>query len=338
MKMFDPLYKLVSTTQAKSSSPFNPSSLLPGLFTLTPLTSIAQRTAQSGTSPLDPLVLAPGLHLQLTANDLNKGEYPACAALTTGYVFRVENPATVYFLQRVGRTGYLTDLKVSAQSTTSRSLPTRDEALASLGYYASIGCSIFALQRVYALGDIWGLFFMSNLILTRLINFVILRRRSQPGWFGAPEPGVEGDLFILLSQDRWVRIRGQVDDLKALTSGTWLSEPTTLEGFFEAVAKLLIYANVAVAGHATDAGVWTIVSMLLVNGGLLAWDNLRIHRLSMYGRTMQTVGEPKRYFRRRDLAEQLIKESGRDDWAVAMGLIVKDNASKEKDHGVKVTM
>ncbi|KAI4236338.1 MAG: hypothetical protein L6R40_006177 [Gallowayella cf. fulva] len=104
MKVFEALYKLVPTPQAISSSPFNPLSLLPGLFTLTPLTTIAQRTAQRGTFPLDPLLLAPGLHLQPTANDLHRGEYPICAALTSGYVFRVENPATVYFLQRVGRT------------------------------------------------------------------------------------------------------------------------------------------------------------------------------------------------------------------------------------------
>ena len=330
--------QLVSTAQATSLSPFNPLSLLPGLFTLTPLTTIAQRTAQRGTSPLDPLVLAPGLHLQPTANDLHKGEYPACAALTSGYVFRVENPATVYFLQRIGRTGCLTDLKVSAQASPSRFFPSRDEALASLGYYAAVGCGVFAAQRVYALDDIWAFFFISNLILIRFISFVVLRRRSQPGWFGASEPGVQGDLFILLSQDRWVRIRGQADDLKALTSGTWLSEPTTLETFLDAVATLLVYGNVAVAGYATDAGVYTIVSMLLVNGALLALDSLRIRKLNMYGRTMEAVGEPKEYFRRRDLAEQLIKESGRDDWAVAMGLIVKDRALKGKNDGVRVTM
>ncbi|KAL8653159.1 MAG: hypothetical protein Q9210_002260 [Variospora velana] len=339
MKVFESLCKLVSTAQATSSSQFNPFSLLPGLFTLTPLTTVAQRTIQRGTSPLDPLVLAPGLHLQPTANDLHKDEYPACAALTSGNVFRVENPATVYFLQRVGRTGCLTDLKVSAQaSSPSRFLPTLDEALASLGYYAAAGCSVFAAQRVYALDDIWGLFFISNLILIRLVNFVVLRRRSQPGWFGAPEPGVQGHLFILLSQDRWVRIRGSVDDLKALTSGTWLGEPTTLETFFGAVAKLLVYANVAVAGSATDAGVCTIVAMLLVNGGLLALDNLRIRSLNMYGRTMEAVGEPKRYFRRKDLAVHLIRESGRDDWAVAMGLIVKNRASTVESEGITVIM
>lgn len=244
----------------------------------------------------------------------------------------------MYFLQRVGRTGCLVDLKVSAQVAPSPFLPARNEMLASLGHYAAVGCSIVAIQRCYALGDVWALVFLSNLILTRLINLVVLRHRSQPGWFGAPEPGVQGDLFILLSQDRWVRIRGPVDDLKALTSGTWLSEPTTLHGFLDAVAKLLVYANVAVAGCATGEGVYAIVSMLLLNSGLLALSNLWIWKLHMYGKTMETMGEPKRYFRRRDLADQLIKESGRDDWAVAMGLIVKNNATIEKSEGTRVTM
>lgn len=336
MEVFKSIQKLVS--MQATSSPFNPLSLLPGLLTLTPLTTIAQRTAQRGTSPLDPLVLASGLHLQSTANDLHKGEYPACAALTSGYVFRIENPATVYFLQRVGRTGCLTDLKVSAQSSASRFLPTRDKLLGSLGYYTAIGCGLFAIQRVYVLDDIWGMFFLSNLVLIRLINFITLHRRSQPGWFGASEPGVQGDLFILLSQDRWVRIRGPVDDLKALTSGTWLSEPTVLDTFLDAAAKLLVYANVAVAGYATNASVYTIASMLLANSGLLALDNRQARVLNMYGRTMEVVGEPKEYARRRDLADQLIEESGRDDWAVAMGLIVREKASIEKDKEAKVIM
>ena len=135
-----------------------------------------------------------------------------------------------------------------------------------------------------------------------------------------------------------MRILGAVDDLKALTSGTWLREPTALETFFGAVAQLLVYANVAVAGHATEAGVWIIVAMLLVDGGLLAWDILRMRKLDMYGRTMEVVGEPRKYARRRDLAEQLIGESGRDDWAVAMGLIVKDRASTGENDGGRVTM
>lgn len=101
---------------------------------------------------------------------------------------------------------------------------------------------------------------------------------------------------------------------------------------------MLVYANVAIAEHATDASVFTLVSMLLLNGGLLALDNLRVRPLSMYGRTMEALGEPKKYFRRKHLAQKLIKESGWDDWAVAMGLIVKDKTSTKKDEGVRVTM
>ena len=34
----------------------------------------------------------------------------------------------------------------------------------------------------------------------------------------------------------------------------------------------------------------------------------------------------------------VFEESGRDDWAVSMGLIVKSKASTENDNGVRVTM
>jgi len=67
-----------------------------GLVALADLSTVARRTALTGTSSLlDAFVLCPGLHRQQEAPELNGGEYPACAAMTTGYVFRVENPATV---------------------------------------------------------------------------------------------------------------------------------------------------------------------------------------------------------------------------------------------------
>ena len=40
---------------------------------------------------------------------------------------------------------------------------------------------------------------------------------------------MKGDLLVLLSQDRWVRIRGLVDDIKPIVSGAWLRDATTLE-------------------------------------------------------------------------------------------------------------
>jgi hypothetical protein len=58
--------------------------------------------------------------------------------------------------------------------------------------------------------------------------------------FGALEPDVQGDLLVLLSQDRWVRIRGLVDDLKAMTSGSWLREATASEQVVTTLATLSV--------------------------------------------------------------------------------------------------
>jgi hypothetical protein len=41
----------------------------------------------------------------------------------------------------------------------------------------------------------------------------------------------------------------------------------------------------------------------------------------MHGRVVEVVGLPKKYERRRIFADELIKEMGRDDWAVQMGMI-----------------
>jgi hypothetical protein len=54
------------------------------------------------TAPHFPVLLlsfpASGFQLQLTAHDLHKGEYRDCAAVMLGYVCRIKDPVTVYFL------------------------------------------------------------------------------------------------------------------------------------------------------------------------------------------------------------------------------------------------
>jgi len=84
-----------------------------GLIALADLNTIAYRTVLSGSANfLDALVLCPGIHRQQKASDLNKGKFPAAAALTTGYIFRIENQATVAYLQTVGTTGQLQSLVI----------------------------------------------------------------------------------------------------------------------------------------------------------------------------------------------------------------------------------
>ncbi|KAK0430946.1 hypothetical protein EV421DRAFT_1855851 [Armillaria borealis] len=47
------------------------------------------------------------MHQQQSAEEINCGEFPTTGSIINGCVFRVENPATVSYLQRIGRTGCL---------------------------------------------------------------------------------------------------------------------------------------------------------------------------------------------------------------------------------------
>lgn len=205
-----------------------------GILALADLNTVPLRTALTGTSHfLDTLILAPGLHKQSTAPDLNKGEYPACAAMTTGYVFRVENPATVLYMQRVGKTGHLTMLAVENKS--------RPSPLAQLACLAAVALTVFLTTIVAILiEDIYTICVIALLFHARLLNTVALRQRARPGWFGAAEPGAQSDLLVLLSQDRWFRIQGATDDVKAVTSGTWLRDATFLESSSVSCAMLIV--------------------------------------------------------------------------------------------------
>ncbi|KXS95054.1 hypothetical protein AC578_3884 [Pseudocercospora eumusae] len=300
-----------------------------GLVALADLNTIAKRTALTGTSKfLDALVLAPGLHRQQNSPELNKGEFPACAALTSGYVFRVENPATVLFLQKVGKTGCLTTLKVSKKKTGWRWTSTLGGTMAYIG---TVFLSLAVLSCVVVLRDWWGVAVLGLLILCRLLNVIVIRQRSVPGWFGAKEPGVKGDVLVLLSQDRWIRLQGDVDDLKAATSGQWLQEPTFFQSSMVAFATLLVYLDAALAGNASQTSKLLLLILLFGSVALLGIANECTQVLQMHGRVVEVVGLPKAYPRRLALAEELILETGRKDWAVRLGMVQPDhNIESEK--------
>ena len=260
----------------------------------------------------------------------NTTRYPATAALTTGYPFRIENPSTVYFLQRISLTGHLTTLSISPPSSVSL-------APLNLSHVPSI-LTILALAFISTTADVAAAAMLSTLILARLLNVIAVRRRAYRGslWKGAPEPGVRGDLLVLLTQDRWVRLQGFVDDLKAVTSGTWLADPTSLDSCLSSLSKLLVYLAVALGFNATQIGSLVVVGLLLANTVVLAIVNGRTRTLKMYERVVKVGQEPVGYKRRRDLADQLIQETGRRDWAVALGMVPVEEAKGDK--GVKATM
>jgi len=287
---------------------------LVGLLALADLNTVAEHTALNGTSRWsDALVFCPGLHRQHRAPQLNDGEFPACAAMTTGYVFRIENPATVFYLQSVGVTGKLTNISVSNAASQPQ------EGAHFL--YLAAGSLALALYFLGSLGDWWALSYLFALILIRFVNTALIRAQARVDWHGQSEPGQLGDLFILLSYDRWVRIRGEVDDLKAVTSGRWLRQPTAYEEVMSGCATLLAYAAPTLAANATVKGQINIAILLLGNAAALAAANYLTNSLRMKERVLKIHGPRKAYERRSILSSELIAESGREDWAVAMGLI-----------------
>ncbi|PHH89925.1 hypothetical protein CDD83_4932 [Cordyceps sp. RAO-2017] len=299
-----------------------------GLIALAGLSTIQQRTALTGTATfLDALVLCPGIHTQQRSTGLNGGEHPACAALTTGYVFRVENPAVVFFLQQVGVTGHLTTLQVikldGGHAGASRlfSLTSNAPLLPCLAYGAAVLWGVSAIVLLTFSRDWGGLCVVLLFMAARLCNIVVVRRRVVTHWSGASEPGAKGDLLVLLSQDRWVRIRGAVDHLKAVTSGRWLRDESTFESWLTALATLVVYAAAALVSKATEYGKLVILALLCGSAGLLALANAGTPGLTMHGHHIKVVGASRKYARRLLLAEELIEESGRDDWAVRMGMI-----------------
>lgn len=290
---------------------------------------------------MDTLVLCPSIQRQQAATELNGGEYPAVAALTSGYVFRVENPATVTYLQKIGLTGHLTTLSVTnvgrKQSRAAQLISTfytfeNANLMSSISYLTAASLTLVVLVLFVISADWWGLFVIFLLMFARFCNTIIIRRRSRVGWKGASEPGVRGDLLILLSQDRWVRMCGAVDDLKTVTSGQWLHEMTFVESSVAAFATLLVYLDAALASNSKQSGKVLLLVLLIVSAGLLAIANVRTNILHMHGNIVKVDGPRKKYERRLDMADELIKETGRDDWAIRLGMIIPplDAAAKSK--------
>ncbi|KAL2828451.1 hypothetical protein BDW59DRAFT_170946 [Aspergillus cavernicola] len=318
-----------------------------GLVTIAEISAIARRTTLMGTSIVsDIFVLCPGLHRQQSAPELSRGEFPAVAAMTTGYIFRVENAATVCFLQRVGKTGHLTTLQVSRPTASEKlekerpreSSPSkrwmsvlpgmtpapgsREDPVALVAYICAV-CATPAVLIVYIwLRDWWGVFCLLALVLARLCNVTVIRRRCRDtGWKGASEPGVQGDLLVLLSGDCWIRIQGAVDDLKAITAGQWMHDRTVGEDVVSAFATLLVYISAVLVCNISKVGQVLLLSLLIASVGLLFLANATTTTMQMNGRKIRVAGTSKRYHRRREMADELIRETGRADWAMRLGMI-----------------
>ena len=260
------------------------------------------------------------MQMPLSPNTLNGGEYPACAAMTTGHIFQVKNQATVMFLQKVLRTGHLVTLEVSHNSG-------RQERQALV--YAPVVALItsFLFSSVPGTIDAYLLATILVLLLSRLLSIASLRARSTPSRHNALEPSVQGDLLILLAEDGWIRLRGAVNDLKAVTSCGWLSQRPHHPQLVDAMdwtARLLVYIAVVVLANASDHGKVVLMVSILLGHGSLALANVRAKKLVMNERTInisKLPGSVKKYSCQLKMVEELVKEMGRSDFAVGLGII-----------------
>jgi hypothetical protein len=142
------------------------------------------------------------------------------------------------------------------------------------------------------------------------------------GWKGAKEPGVHGDLLVLISQDRWVRMRGLVDDLKEVTAGQWLRDQRTIDGFTINFATLLVYGCAVLGTNLSTIGGFLLACQLLLSAALLGLCNVLTQNLRVFNCVLRVEGEPHHYARRLEMAEDLIQQTGRSDWAIGLGMIL----------------
>lgn len=150
-------------------------------------------------------------------------------------------------------------------------------------------------------------------------------------WSGASEPGVEGDLMILVSQDKWIRLQGLVDDLKPVTSGTYMRPPTMFEGFLLSASTTSIYVAVGMAAIGVEDGrsLLPVIVVSLFQLIILGWHNATTTSMSVKGRVV-SVSERKYYARRTDLTEELVKETGEDHWAIGLGMMKPEKERVQK--------
>ena len=318
-----------------------------GLVALADLPTISQRTALTGTSWFtDALFLAPGLHRQQDAAAVNNGELPATAAMTSGYVFRIENQAMVFWMQGVGRPGHLVEAWVTPIEKRKDRLRSR-LTFPNLLYALGISMTIASIVILGVIRDYWALGVLGTLVLARAVNVLIIRSRAVVGWDGEPEPDTDGDLLVLLSQDRWVRLRGLVDDLKRVTAGQWLRDPTPLESFATNFSTLLVYCAAALVPNASTVGSLFIIILLLASVFLLMICNALTRDLTLFDRRVSVSGAPKAYKRRLDMAKEMIEahrealvKEGKDPrgWAVQMGLVLPETAKGRAEPSKVVTM
>ncbi|KAK4061936.1 hypothetical protein Trihar35433_9536 [Trichoderma harzianum] len=190
-------------------------------------------------------------------------------------------------------------------------------------YLLSPLLTVTAIVFMVLLQDWWGLGFLIALMVSRLANIWAIKERARPGGSPPPPlPPLEDDekpksppppspppaavgeskqsLALPLTfkrqdssmtqytidwgDNRRVILKGEDADLRAVTTEAWLRAKTTLEGYLEAMSKLIVYMVASLSGNLSQAGAVVLMSLLLVSAGLLGLSNAHATSMQMHGR------------------------------------------------------
>jgi hypothetical protein len=173
--------------------------------------------------------------------------------------------------------------------------------------------TVAAIVMMVVTQDWWGVGIIAALMAARALNIWIIRNRTQtqipkprdcicnlphdhkahtdPGGDSEDETQQQQHWQISLPSNRTICLRGFAQDLEALTTGIWMREKTNIEGYMEAMAKLIVYMVAAFSGNMYQTGNIILMILLLVSAGLLALSNSHEEDFSMNGRFAILAGE-----------------------------------------------
>ncbi|KAJ3494570.1 hypothetical protein NLG97_g3991 [Lecanicillium saksenae] len=107
--------------------------------------------------------------------------------------------------------------------------------------------------------------------------------------------------------------------LQAVTTQAWLRSKTNIDGYLEAMSKLIVYMVAAFSGNLTQAGALVLMALLLMSAGLLGLSNAHIRGLQMHGRVARPERERAKAAAAVDATSIDLEDGRRDD-----GLPVED--------------
>lgn len=169
-------------------------------------------------------------------------------------------------------------------------------------YLMSPLLTISAVTFMVLLADWWGCGVIVALMVSRILNIWTIKQRGGPALDPSPKAlsaaaaaldNHPTEYTIDLGENRRVILRGLSSDLQAVTTQAWLRTKSTLDGYLEAMSKLIVYMVAAFSGNLTQAGGLVLMGLLLSSAGLLGLSNAHVRGLQMHGR----VARPERELR-----------------------------------------